>query len=897
MDLTQVKLSKTEWETIESPVSDNEKKILKVIMEGFNNINIKYNDNLSMLQLLKVNSSDIQSLEGYFYKEYFLSRINEIIQKIKPTSSNSKSVKTSNSKSSKSSKKENTSSSTTPFIQSIEDWKTANNPSETLKKIKKCDILRIGNVSDNIEKMKSRIYEFILLDLCENVFVSLNINTKNPPNYGFDLYTLIQLKKYNIQHLNTYVMKFVEFTVETAITHTNISHIFSNAYEFIEKNTHILKYDDISLFTHQKKLFSIFNKPTDRTRSSEEYPSRLILYMAPTGTGKTLSPIGLSNKYKIIFVCVARHVGLALAKSAISIGKKVAFAFGCDTASDIRLHYYAAVSYSVNTKTGGIYKVDNSVGTNVEIMICDVKSYLTAMYYMLAFNERENIITYWDEPTITMDYESHPLHETIHRNWVENKIPNVILSCATLPKEEEILDTIMDFKSTFENAEIHTITSYECKKSISLINKEGKCCLPHLLFSNYEELKECIQYCNENKSLLRYFDLKEIIRFIEYMDKSGYIPESYRIPNYFKTIYDIHMNSIKLYYLIILSHIDPAYWSIIYTHISNSQEGKFAAETLRKIKSVDMASVYGSKSHIANTNTNSVLVRTTSVAGGPPYTPSTVTASTSGIMITTSDAHTLTDGPTIYIADDVEKIGKFCIQQAKIPDRVFQDIVDKIKENDVILKKIQSIERSLEDSLGADLEKERKMEKDNNRQVNASMNMIHELQNQIKYVNMDLKYIPNTKPHQQLWAPNGEFIGNAFMPNIEDGVVREIMGIQIDSHMKLLLLMGIGVFVNQPNTQYMEIMKKLASEQKLYIIIAQSDYIYGTNYQFCHGFIGKDLTNMTQQKTIQAIGRIGRSNIQQEYTVRFRDDSILMNLFKPMTENMEAVNMVRLFCR
>jgi hypothetical protein len=36
-------------------------------------------------------------------------------------------------------------------------------------------------------------------------------------------------------------------------------------------------------------------------------------------------------------------------------------------------------------------------------------------------------------------------------------------------------------------------------------------------------------------------------------------------------------------------------------------------------------------------------------------------------------------------------------------------------------------------------------------------------------------------------------------------------------------------------------MKKLADEQKLYMIIASSDYIYGTNYQFCHGFLSKDL--------------------------------------------------------
>jgi hypothetical protein len=97
------------------------------------------------------------------------------------------------------------------------------------------------------------------------------------------------------------------------------------------------------------------------------------------------------------------------------------------------------------------------------------------------------------------------------------------------------------------------------------------------------------------------------------------------------------------------------------------------------------------------------------------------------------------------------------------------------------------------------------------------------------------------------------------------------------------------------NLQYMEIMKRLAYRQQLFLILASSDYIYGTNYQFCHGFIGKDLTNMTQQKTIQAMGRIGRNQMQQEYTIRFRDDTIIEQLFLAPIENREAVIMSRLF--
>ena len=52
---------------------------------------------------------------------------------------------------------------------------------------------------------------------------------------------------------------------------------------------------------------------------------------------------------------------------------------------------------------------------------------------------------------------------------------------------------------------------------------------------------------------------------------------------------------------------------------------------------------------------------------------------------------------------------------------------------------------------------------------------------------------------------------------------------------------------------------------------------------------------MTQQKTIQAMGRIGRNKMQQEYTIRFRDDNMLYQLFKAPVENKEANVMNRLF--
>jgi hypothetical protein len=177
------------------------------------------------------------------------------------------------------------------------------------------------------------------------------------------------------------------------------------------------------------------------------------------------------------------------------------------------------------------------------------------------------------------------------------------------------------------------------------------------------------------------------------------------------------------------------------------------------------------------------------------------------------------------------------------------------------------------------------------------LEQIQEMRMAIQTVHLNSMYIPNTKQHQETWLPkNAPLVKNAFVPNVDEEDVREIMSLDVENQQKLLLILGIGVFSKSSDSRYAEIMKRLAYEQRLFLIIASSDYIYGTNYQFCHGFIGKDLTNMTQQKTIQAIGRIGRNNIQQEYTVRFRDDGVCERLFKMSTENLEATMMNRLFC-
>jgi len=850
MDLYQSKLSRAEWETIEKPVSDAEKKILQLIIDGYHNPDIKTNDSQTFLSYTKIENSP--EIHYFIFKKYFSELVQTAI---------------------------NNYGKGTKLI-NITEMSVMSG--ESLKHLKSGDSIRINNSEKYIKDNKNNIFEYLLIDLYSELLKNIY---KKKQKYAFYLYTLIQIKKTSIQNINKYVLHYIDAVIDFANTFTVPSEIITNAYNFIEQNKYLIKYSDNELYPHQKKLFRICKPETSQN-------SKLILYTAPTGTGKTLSPIGLSENNRIIFVCVARHIGLALAKSAISKEKKVAFAFGCESANDIRLHYFSAVDYTVNKRSGGIGKVDNSVGTNVEIMICDVQSYITAMHYMLAFNQEHDIITYWDEPTITLDYETHDLHDTIHNNWKNNQISKMILSCATLPTREELLPVCEDFQRKFGNAEIHYITSHDCKKSIPILDKEANCVLPHYLYENYNDILRCVNYCQNNKTLLRYFDLREIVRFIDYVHDEEVYNDNVNIDEYFENIADITMNSLKEYYLELLCNLEEDKWGAIYKYILSSRKQRFDNNAIHRTSSLNDYKKAAGGGELKRINsvfdTNNVKRPNT-----PPQ------KSSGGVLATTKDAYTFTDGPTIYLTDDIDKVGQFYIQQSKIEPSVFQNILSKIDTNATLIKKIDSLEAQIKN-------KETKIGNDNkevsaresgrlSKESNAWTEEIKKLTKSIRLVSLDAMYMPNTTPHQNIWAPNGEIVSNAFVADVGEENAKEIMHLNVENNYKVLMLLGIGTFKLHKNARYMEIMKKLADEQKLFMIIASTDYIYGTNYQFCHGFIGKDLANTTVQKKLQAMGRIGRNNIQQDYTIRFRDNDMINELFSVSENNIEAINMQKLF--
>ena len=80
MDLTQTKLVKSEWEALEIPIHKKEKEILKLIRDGYDNIDIRYNLTNSLLSFMKI-TTNMSQFHMYFYNEYFKKKFQKL-QKI-----------------------------------------------------------------------------------------------------------------------------------------------------------------------------------------------------------------------------------------------------------------------------------------------------------------------------------------------------------------------------------------------------------------------------------------------------------------------------------------------------------------------------------------------------------------------------------------------------------------------------------------------------------------------------------------------------------------------------------------------------------------------------------------------------------------------------------------------
>uniref|UniRef100_A0A6C0KIG2 Helicase ATP-binding domain-containing protein n=1 Tax=viral metagenome TaxID=1070528 RepID=A0A6C0KIG2_9ZZZZ len=779
MDFVQTKLRKNEWEQLEIPILQEERNIIQLIRNGYYNNDVCIHKTVSLFSFIKLYAdTDVEKIHTHLFHRYFYDDLKVLIMKKQlPIEINNK---------------------------------------KNIVLSKKATLIRLNNLSTKIKENTPKIFEFIIMELCKKYI------TTEKTEYYYALYHLIYNNlSYKIEYLNPLVINILREILNCYIEKIDKTDIVYNAKDYIENNSYIKNNEPISLFSHQKNLFQILRK----NRANP----KLILYQAPTGTGKTLSPLAICQDYKVIFVCAAKHVGLQLAKNCISMNIPIGIAFGCKDAGDVKLHNFAAKEYIRNYKSGGIFKVDHSIGDKVQVIISDVKSYESAMNYMCAFNKPKDIVLFWDEPTISLDYKEHDFHPIINKNWRENRIPNVILSSATLPFLSDLNKLTDSFKSRFPNAIIKSINSHIFNRTISIIDKEGYVILPHNYYNDYADVKNCIKHINAKQQLLCYFDIRGISLFLQQIHSNKLIPnKKWNIDNYFKNISQINIENIKLYYIFLLERLEEQ-WNDICKLVKENREKRYA----------------------------------------------------STIYITSKDASTITHGPCLFLSNNVEKIADFYIQSSNIREKELDTIQSKIQHNDKINHHIAKLKKQLtqENDTTSDREK---------------LKLIEKYELQLQKITLNERYIPNSYNHIQHYHCNKR-LKYCFASDINEQITEKIVLLPIHEKWKILLLMGIGVFMENHLPEYRDIIKQLAYEEKLFCIIANSDYIYGTNYQFCHGYLSKDLNDLTQEKLIQALGRIGRQNKIGDYTIRLRDNSLIELLLQEKKNSLEIYHMNHLF--
>jgi len=784
----QSKLSRREWEGLEVPLPPDETEILKMIMASWNDPDVCTNPRRSVLRVTKLGT--LSSPHDFIYDRFLHARVSAIAEKLPGLAA--------------------------PRVP--DDNASSGAKSKRKTKMSAADSIRLANIDFEALTQRVDIWDFALLALVAEL-----VKTSEPIQY----YTLARALDARVDGTNRHLLQFADQALHICKTKIEIIDMIKDIEPATELNPVLQTFANRRLYQHQRDLIAALKV---------EGP-KLVLYQAPTGTGKTLSPIAVSEGYKVIFVCASKHVGMQLARACISIHKRVAVAFGCQDAGDVRLHFYAVTECIRKRRSGAIGKIDHSQGQKVEIIIADATSYLSAMRYMLSWNAKESLLVYWDEPTIAMDKKTDELHDIVRRSWRENEIPNIVLSSATLPPPSDLPRFIQQTQTKFGIADDHviTISNYECARTVPILLKTGHVAMPHVCADTSDELTEMVAHCTSRATLLRHIDLGAAARFL-LAAAAGFadLADMANPLERFETIEDVTPETVKRAYLDCLVPVAKC----------------LGMEALRTL------------------------------------TPEP-RRFTGGVEIGTRDAVSITHGPVLYLAIDTDKVAKFIIKNADPPADIIDTLYEQAHVNEAVSEQIAQLEKDLADHRdGGDDDSDDEME-----HGGAIAHKLEAIRRKLTEMRLPDREVPNTEEHQRRYHSTTSV--DAFKGSVPPHHLMEVLRLSVDNWKKMLLMMGIGVFGEECPT-YRELMSRMASERELFCVIAGTDYVYGTNYQFCHGYIGRDLGQMPVEKLYQALGRVGRGRQAGQYSWRLRDDSVAKRVFSPDTELTEARRMDRL---
>ena len=224
MDLKQRKLNKSEWDSIEIPVSKSELDILNMIVQGYQDVNIKINNNNSIFSFLKIEFSE--KMENYLFNKYFRERTDKIEEDIKKLNVQYKCMKIDND-----------------------------------VKINSADKVRLERFDEKTIVVND-IYENILLAHIQKLLI--NKKNNNIKLFHFHYFTIYKLIRNNISRLNRHIKDITDRILDIFEVDVKLSIIIENSVDFIEKNESMLKYNDLTLYEHQKDIFTACKSPNSK---------------------------------------------------------------------------------------------------------------------------------------------------------------------------------------------------------------------------------------------------------------------------------------------------------------------------------------------------------------------------------------------------------------------------------------------------------------------------------------------------------------------------------------------------------------------------------------------------------------------------------------------------------
>ena len=240
MDLSQVKLNKTEWDSIEIPLRPEELRVVKLLMSGYTDLWIKINHNTSLACYLRL-SDTIDGLHDYLFHEYFEKTIRSFDPTLLPT---------------------------------------------TRKvKMRKGDLMKINlNKADDLDVFN--VYESKLLELMRNI-CKCHAERKD---FHVDYFTLYNLRKNFVPRMNTHVLSCLDTLLERHADTITVNKLVLDAHNVIEKNKMLIHNEDTTLYSHQRDIFQKLQNPTMK--------ERLVKYMDAQSTHKTTEAEFITNPSK-----------------------------------------------------------------------------------------------------------------------------------------------------------------------------------------------------------------------------------------------------------------------------------------------------------------------------------------------------------------------------------------------------------------------------------------------------------------------------------------------------------------------------------------------------------------------------------------------------------------------